>query len=52
MKPNGRLLTDVIPNYLALAKLRGCEFWTTDERLYKAVRHDLTWVKWLGDFDL
>ncbi|MEA3335786.1 MAG: type II toxin-antitoxin system VapC family toxin [Chloroflexota bacterium] len=36
--------------YLALAQLRGCEFWTTDQRLYNAVRHDLTWVNWIGDF--
>ena len=36
--------------YLALAELRGCEFWTTDERLYNAVSHDLTWVKWVGTF--
>jgi predicted nucleic acid-binding protein len=35
--------------YLALAQLRGCDFWTADERLYNAVRHELVWVKWLGD---
>lgn len=36
--------------YLALARLRQCEFWTADERLHNAVRHKLTWVRWLGDF--
>jgi predicted nucleic acid-binding protein len=36
--------------YLALAHLRNCEFWTADERLYKAVSHELDWVKWLGDY--
>jgi len=35
--------------YLALAHLRGCDFWTADERLYNAVRHKLAWVKWLGE---
>jgi len=34
--------------YLALAKLRGCDFWTADERLYNAVRHRLAWVRWVG----
>lgn len=36
--------------YLALAQLRGCDFWTADERLYNAVRHEMEWVKWLGDY--
>jgi predicted nucleic acid-binding protein len=36
--------------YLALAQLRGCDFWTADERLYNAVRHELAWVKWLGNY--
>lgn len=34
--------------YLALAQLRGCEFWTADERLYNAIGKELDWVKWLG----
>jgi predicted nucleic acid-binding protein len=38
-------------SYLALAQLRGCEFWTADEKLYNAIRHKLTWVRWLGDFN-
>jgi predicted nucleic acid-binding protein len=36
--------------YLALAQLRGCDFWTADERLYNAVSHELEWVKWIGNY--
>ncbi|MSP14435.1 MAG: PIN domain-containing protein [Chloroflexi bacterium] len=36
--------------YLALAQLQGCDFWTADERLYNAVKGQLAWVKWVGDF--
>lgn len=36
--------------YLALAQLNQCEFWTADEKLYNAVRHELSWVKWIGDY--
>jgi hypothetical protein len=35
--------------YLALAELLACEFWTADERLFNTVRHDLGWVKWIGN---
>jgi predicted nucleic acid-binding protein len=34
--------------YLALAELRGCEFWTADERLFNQVTDKLFFVKWLG----
>jgi predicted nucleic acid-binding protein len=34
--------------YLALAELRGCEFWTADERLFNQVKDRLSFVKWLG----
>ena len=37
--------------YLALARLRNCEFWTADERLFNAVSRELDWVRWLGDYD-
>jgi predicted nucleic acid-binding protein len=37
-------------HYLALALAFGCEFWTADRRLYNAVKEELSWVKWLGDF--
>ena len=36
--------------YLALAELRRCEFWTADEKLFKQVRDELTFVQWLGNF--
>jgi predicted nucleic acid-binding protein len=35
--------------YLALASLRNCEFWTADQRLFRRVRDQLTFVRWLGD---
>lgn len=37
-------------HYLALAEILGLELWTADERLYNAVKHELSWVKWLGDY--
>lgn len=37
-------------HYLALAESLGCEFWTADERLYRAVSPSLAWVRWLGTF--
>jgi predicted nucleic acid-binding protein len=36
--------------YLALAELRGCEFWTADGRLFRQVKDSLPFVKWLGDY--
>jgi len=38
--------------YLALAQLHQCDFWTADEKLYNAVRHELAWVKWIGNYPL
>ncbi len=37
--------------YLALAETTGCAFWTADRKLYNAVHEDLTFVKWLGDYE-
>src|SRR5207247_11202059 len=34
--------------YLALADLRGCEFWTADERLFNQVSNRLGFVRFLG----
>jgi predicted nucleic acid-binding protein len=34
--------------YLALAELRGCEFWIADRRLYNRVKDDLPFVRLLG----
>lgn len=38
--------------YLALAERLDCEFWTADLRLFNAVSTKLTWVKWIGNFEL
>ena len=35
--------------YLAVAQMHGCDFWTTDKRLYNAVHDRLGWVKLLSD---
>lgn len=37
-------------HYLALAEMAGCPFWTSDERLFNAVRSELPWVNWLGNY--
>ncbi|MBU0703488.1 MAG: type II toxin-antitoxin system VapC family toxin [Chloroflexi bacterium] len=37
-------------HYLALAGILGLELWTADERLYNTVKHELSWVKWMGDY--
>ncbi len=31
--------------YLAVAEREGCEFWTTDRRLYNSVNDALPWVR-------
>ena len=36
--------------YLAVATAAGCELWTGDQRLVRAV--NASWVKWLGDHSL
>jgi predicted nucleic acid-binding protein len=37
-------------SYLALASERGEPFITGDRRMYNAVKEDLDWVIWIGDF--
>lgn len=37
--------------YLAVAERLNCEFWTADERLVNAVGNDLSWVRWVGNFN-
>jgi len=37
-------------HYLALAEMLGCEFWTADQQLHEAVKAELPWVRWLGDY--
>jgi predicted nucleic acid-binding protein len=34
-------------HYLALAELRGCEFWTSDARLYNAVNEKIPYIRLL-----
>jgi predicted nucleic acid-binding protein len=36
--------------YVALAELRGCEFWTADKVFYDAVKAALPFVKYLPDY--
>lgn len=36
--------------YLAVAERLGCDFWTTDEKLFNASAEQLGYVKWLGHF--
>lgn len=37
-------------HYLALAQLLGCDLWTDDQRLLRALGGKLTFVKWIGDY--
>ena len=37
-------------HYLALAYEEQCECWTADRRLWNAVKRELDWVRWLGDY--
>ena len=37
-------------HYLALADMNNCEMWTGDERLYNAVRAQVSWVRWIGSY--
>jgi predicted nucleic acid-binding protein len=37
-------------HYLALAEISDCPFWTADKRLFNAVREELSWVNWLGNY--
>ena len=35
--------------YIGLAELRGCELWTDDRNLLRAVTPKRAFVKWIGD---
>ena len=37
-------------HYLALANVLGCEFWTADERFYRAAELVMQNVRWIGEF--
>ena len=36
--------------YLALAEAEKCDLWTGDKAFYQAVKGELPWVKWIGDY--
>ena len=38
--------------YLALAESKGLWFFTGDKKLFNAVGGTLTWVKWIGDYQV
>lgn len=38
--------------YLALAQSKGIWFYTGDRKLFNAVGQPLSWVKWIGDYQL
>lgn len=38
--------------YLAVAEMFGCEFWTLDEKLYNAANPTFSWVKWVGNIEI
>ena len=37
-------------HYLALAEILGCEYWTADERFYRAASPGTPNVRWIGEF--
>ena len=46
------LLATYDSHYLALAKREGCELWTADTKMGRAVRGKLAWVRWLEDYQI
>lgn len=38
------------PHYLALAEREGCELWTADTRMWKAVQGKISWVRDLSEY--
>jgi len=36
--------------YLALAEAEKCDLWTGDRSFYQAVKGEVAWVKWIGDY--
>lgn len=37
-------------HFLALAERKGCELWTADTRMYKAVKGQIDWVRSISDY--
>ncbi len=36
--------------YLAAASMKGIGFYTGDKKLFNALRHQISWIKWIGDY--
>lgn len=39
-------------HFLALAERKGCELWTADTRMYKAVKGQIDWVHSISDYQM
>jgi predicted nucleic acid-binding protein len=39
-------------HYLALAEREGCELWSADTKMWKAVKEHVSWVHWLEDYQI
>ena len=37
-------------HYLALAERKDCSFWTADARMWRVVKDQFDWVRWIGDY--
>jgi predicted nucleic acid-binding protein len=37
-------------HYLALAERKECALWTADKRMWRAVKDQLDWVQWIGNY--
>lgn len=37
-------------HYIALAQLTGCDLWTDDRRMLRALSGKLSFVKWIGEY--
>jgi predicted nucleic acid-binding protein len=37
-------------HYLALAERKDCPFWTSDARMWRVVKDQFDWVRWMGDY--
>lgn len=39
-------------HYLALAERKECTLWTADKPMWRAVKDQLDWVQWIGDYQV
>ncbi len=47
---NFSLLATYDAYYLALAEREGCDFWTTDTRMWRSVKPQISWVRLLEEY--